>query len=179
MVGVVMEDMKIHRCTIEDLKSLQEISRQTFAETFGPYNTDEHIKEYLERSYNDEVLGSELRESNSEFYFLMFDGKPVAYLKLNFGMNTLGYDAEEGNMELQRIYVLKEYYRHGFGKILFDKAVQEARDKKRTSICLGVWEHNDRALSFYTSMGFKKVSSHIFHMGDKPQTDYVLNMELN
>ncbi|WP_334328340.1 GNAT family N-acetyltransferase [Companilactobacillus sp. HBUAS59699] len=173
-----MENIKIRQCTVADLKMLQNISKKTFSETFGPYNTDEHIKEYLERSYNDNVLKSELQNPNSKFYFLMFKGKPAAYLKLNFGENTLGYDAEEGNMELQRIYVLKKYYRHGFGRMLFDKAVQEARDEGRTSICLGVWEHNNRALSFYTSMGFKKVSSHIFHMGDADQTDYVLNMEL-
>lgn len=173
-----MENIKIRKCTINDLALLQDLSKKTFAETFGPYNTDEHIQEYLERSYNDEVLTGELRSPNSEFYFLIYEDKPVAYIKLNFGKNTLGYAAEAGNMELQRIYVLKEYYRHGFGKMLFDKALKEARDRRRTSICLGVWEHNNRALSFYTSMGFKKVSSHIFHMGDADQTDYVLNMEL-
>lgn len=174
-----MEDIKIQKCNIDDLKELQKISKQTFTETFGPYNTDEHIGEYLERSYSMSVLKDELQDPDSEFYFLRFNDKPVAYLKLNFGKNTLGYDAKKGNMELQRIYVLKEYYRHGFGEMLFDKAVNEALDKHRTSICLGVWEHNNRALSFYTSMGFKKVSSHIFHMGDADQTDYVLNMKLN
>jgi diamine N-acetyltransferase len=45
-------------------------------------------------------------------------------------------------------------------------------------IWLGVWEHNVRAQAFYKHMGFEKFSSHIFMVGNDPQTDFLMKKNL-
>jgi hypothetical protein len=50
--------MKLYliRATINDINQLQQISRQTFYETFAPVNTEENMKKYLEEQFSTEKL---------------------------------------------------------------------------------------------------------------------------
>jgi ribosomal protein S18 acetylase RimI-like enzyme len=82
-------------------------------------------------------------------------------------------------MEIERIYVLKEYYGKGAGRQLmgFAKSVAAARGIER--IWLGVWEENDRALRFYNNNGFTTFGRHIFKLGDEDQWDVMMELWLN
>lgn len=51
---------RIRKCTLEDLQLLQEVSSETFFETFKKQNSPEHLKVYLERAFNLKQLQSEL-----------------------------------------------------------------------------------------------------------------------
>ena len=164
--------IEIKACTIEDLKELQNISRQTFKETFDDTNTQEDMKEYLDEAYNDDILSMELNNPDSRFYFLYKDNEIAAYLKLNLNGNTLDYN-QDNSMELQRIYVLNKFQRQGFGKKLYEKTLDVAKQMGRSSICLGVWEYNYGAQKFYKSMGFDKVGAHNFQLGTQAQTDFI------
>jgi diamine N-acetyltransferase len=48
--------ISIERCTLEHLTLLQEISFETFNETFKAQNSPENMKAYLERAFNSEKL---------------------------------------------------------------------------------------------------------------------------
>jgi ribosomal protein S18 acetylase RimI-like enzyme len=43
---------------------------------------------------------------------------------------------------------------------------------------LGVWEYNPRAQRFYEKNGFRIVGSHVFLLGEDPQTDLLMQREL-
>lgn len=43
---------EIKKLTIEDAPALQEISIETYTDTFGPYNTPENMQAYLVEAYN-------------------------------------------------------------------------------------------------------------------------------
>ena len=49
---------EIKQLTIEDAPALQEISIETYTDTFGPYNTPENMQAYLVEAYNLEKLHS-------------------------------------------------------------------------------------------------------------------------
>jgi ribosomal protein S18 acetylase RimI-like enzyme len=66
----------------------------------------------------------------------------------------------------------------GIGKALMLKCIEIAREKKSDVLWLGVWENNQRAIDFYTKWGFEKFSTHIFMLGDDPQTDWLMKKEL-
>jgi len=57
-------------------------------------------------------------------------------------------------------------------------SIQEAKQRGCDSIWLGVWEKNPRAISFYQKWGFKEVGTHIFHVGDDPQRDFIMELLL-
>ncbi|HAB95527.1 MAG TPA: GNAT family N-acetyltransferase, partial [Enterococcus sp.] len=78
----------------------------------------------------------------------------------------------------ERIYIKKEHKRRGYGKTLLLFAQETAKELQKKSIWLGVWEFNDNALAFYHTMGFERVGSHSFFMGDDEQTDFLMLKEL-
>ena len=56
--------------------------------------------------------------------------------------------------------------------------IQEARLRGCDSVWLGVWEENLRAISFYKKWGFREVGNHIFTVGNDPQNDFIMELEL-
>lgn len=72
--------IKIKHCNREDLEILQEISIETFNDTFKDQNSPENMKAYLERAFNSNQLEKELFNISSEFFFLYFNDEPAGYL---------------------------------------------------------------------------------------------------
>jgi ribosomal protein S18 acetylase RimI-like enzyme len=168
----------VKRVTVKDIDQLQEIGRQTFFETFSAGNTEENMKKYLEEGFTVEKLTNELNDRNSEFYFASLDSKLIGYLKLNSGQSQTELK-EDKALEIERIYVLKEYHGKKVGQILYDKAIQIARLKNAAYLWLGVWEENSRAINFYKKNGFVEFDKHIFKLGDDQQTDIMMRLEIS
>lgn len=92
-------------------------------------------------------------------------------------MNRDGAQSEkmsDASLEIERIYIRKDFQKHGLGKDLLNKAVETALEYKKKEIWLGVWEKNDNAIAFYRKMGFVQTGSHSFYMGDEEQIDFIM-----
>ncbi|MER2175184.1 MAG: GNAT family N-acetyltransferase [Carnobacterium sp.] len=165
--------MELKKCTLEDLELLQKISIELFTDTFKDQNTEEDLKNYLEKAYNSTQLKKELTNKNSAFFFLSDNEEIAGYLKLNIG-DAQTEDIAENAVEIERIYIRSDRKRKGYGTVLIEKAEQFAREKNKKVIWLGVWEENLSALSFYKKKGFIQISSHSFFMGDDEQTDLIM-----
>jgi ribosomal protein S18 acetylase RimI-like enzyme len=159
------------------IAALQQIGRQSFSETFAESNSAQNMAKYLEEAYSYEKLSAELNDPNSIFYFAMMDQNVIGYLKLNFGASQT--ELKDNNaLEIERIYVLKEFHGKKVGQFLFDKAIEIAKEYHVAYVWLGVWENNKRALQFYTKNGFVEFDQHIFVLGDEAQTDIMMKLEL-
>jgi len=170
-------NITVEQINISHLAALQQIGRQTFSETFAESNTAENMAKYLEEAYSYEKLNAELNDTNSIFYFAMMDQNVIGYLKLNFGASQT--ELKDNNaLEIERIYVLKEFHGKKVGQLLFDKAIEIAKEYHVDYVWLGVWEENKRALQFYTKNGFIEFDQHIFVLGDEAQTDIMMKLEL-
>jgi ribosomal protein S18 acetylase RimI-like enzyme len=167
----------IRKAGLEDLESLQTIGRQTFSETFAPYNSAENLVQYLEQSFATVKLSQELANTDSSFYFAEENGQVVGYLKINVGQAQTELNDEHA-LEIERIYVLKQYHGKKVGQLLYEKAIQIALEMKKQYVWLGVWEENHRALQFYKKNGFVEFDKHIFKLGDEEQTDFMMKLEL-
>ncbi len=173
-----MEPITIREVTLTDLRALQKISKQTFLETFSDTNTEENMKTYLEEGLSEEKLTVELTDKNSKFYFATLEGVVIGYLKLNFGAAQTELKNSKA-LEIERIYVAKEFLGKKVGQILYNHAIQIAKQKESDYIWLGVWEENPRAISFYKKNGFVEFDKHIFKLGDDEQTDIMMKLQLN
>jgi len=169
--------IKVRRCTLADVGTLQKISIETYTDTFGDYNTLENTKAYVDEAYKTETLEQELQNNNSEFYFMFLDGKLAGYLKINI-LDAQSEALGDDFLEIQRIYIRKQFKRLGLGRKLMELGLQRAEALKKPRVWLGVWEKNYSAQEFYKVFGFEKFSSHKFVMGDSVQTDYILKKEL-
>jgi ribosomal protein S18 acetylase RimI-like enzyme len=171
-----MQTIEIKQITIRAIELLQEISKKTFFETFASSNTAEDMEKYLSTNFSNEKLTVELSEANSLFYFAVTDAKVIGYLKLNFGQAQTEMLAENA-LEIERIYVLKDFLGKQIGQILYEKALQIAREKQVSFVWLGVWEKNTRAIAFYQKNGFVKIGTHIFKLGNDEQTDFIMKLD--
>lgn len=170
--------IEIKQINETSLTLLEEISRETYFDTFAADNTEKDMKDYLDYAYAPEKLRAELNNPESEFYFIHTDGKLAGYLKLNYGSAQTEPIDPQG-LEIERIYVRLNFKRQGLGNQLFQKAVARAGELNKHSIWLGVWENNQPALNFYKKIGFKRVGQHSFFMGDDEQTDYLMQKILS
>ncbi|MBP2058051.1 ribosomal protein S18 acetylase RimI-like enzyme [Lactobacillus colini] len=166
-------DYTIKKVTTRDVKELQKISRLTFKETFGADNSAENMAEFLDKAYDEEKLLKEIKNPNSQFFFLLVDNKVAGYLKVNEA-DAQSEDVAKNALEVERIYLSKDYQHRGLGLVLIKLAEKIARENNKDNMWLGVWEHNLNAQKFYQKDGFKRISQHTFIVGDDPQTDYIL-----
>lgn len=172
-----MAKIQFHRARLNDVEELQRISTQTFLDAFAASNSVENMAQYIEESLSEARLSEELNEKNSEFYFAQADSI-IGYIKINFnGAQTEQHDADA--LEIERIYVLQEYYGQGVGQQLMDLAKSIAIGRGIERIWLGVWEENERALRFYTKNGFTAFGRHIFKLGNDEQWDVMMELRLN
>jgi ribosomal protein S18 acetylase RimI-like enzyme len=172
-----MTNISLEKISVSDVEWLQEISKQTFIETFAAVNTVSNMLQYLNGALSIQTLSDEMMKKDSEFYFAKKEDKIVGYLKLNFG-DSQTESIDENGMEIERIYVLKAFHRQGIGQYMFDKAVDMARQKQLKFLWLGVWEENHSALNFYKKNGLFEFDKHNFILGNDVQTDVLMKMWL-
>lgn len=173
----MMMCIEIKQVSTQEIKQLQQIGRQTFSETFSEGNTEANMASYLREAFSVEKLSAELKNSNSEFYFALRGEGIIGYLKLNFGQAQTELHTEK-SLEIERIYVLKKFHGQQVGQLLYEKAVEIAKQKQAEYLWLGVWEKNARAIRFYEKNGFVPFDTHIFRMGDEEQTDILMKLRL-
>ncbi len=173
-----MDAIQIRPVSAGDMELLQEIGRKTFVETFAEVNSEENMKAYLEGSFSREKLMNDLNDRNAEFYFAIKNNAVIGYLKVNSGLSQTEIK-DDSALEIERIYVLKEFHGANVGHLLFKKAMHIARKKNASYIWLGVWEENKRAIGFYRKNGFTEFDRHLFKLGDDLQTDIMMKLDLS
>ena len=169
--------MYIRKIGISDLAFLQKISIQTFSETFYDMNSAEDMQKYLSENLSENQLKSELENPDSQFFFVEYEQVVLGYLKLNLG-KAQTEDLGDSSIEIERIYVLKEFLDLKIGQLLFNKAVEIAKERNAEFIWLGVWEENKRAIRFYEKNGFEIFGKHNFVLGNDVQTDLLMKLKL-
>jgi diamine N-acetyltransferase len=166
-------NINIKPCTIEDLSLLQEISYETFIETFKEQNSPENMAAYLERAFTLNQLEKELSTFSSQFFFVYFNTEVAGYLKVNT-QDSQSENMGDDSLEIERIYVRTKFQKLGLGKYLINKAIEIAKEQEKNKIWLGVWEKNQNAIAFYMKLGFVQAGSHSFFMGDEEQIDFIM-----
>ena len=144
-----------------DVNTIRGLSIATFAETFASLNTEEDMEQYNERHFSTDELQREIDNPDSTFMVAKVDGVPAGYMKVNVG-DAQTEEMLGNRMEVQRLYILRQYKRNGLGARFMHTAFDMARAQGKSVIWLGVWEHNDAAIAFYKRMGFVQFGSHDF-----------------
>jgi GNAT superfamily N-acetyltransferase len=156
---------------------LSELGARTFYEAFVNDNTPEDIELYLRTSFSPDIQLQELAQADIIFLIAESGDLPHGYAQLILNSQDESIKAIQP-MEVRRIYALQEYVGKGVGKALMEVAIEEARLHGCDVLWLGVWEKNQRAIAFYRKWGFREVGSHLFHLGNDPQTDLIMVKEL-
>ncbi|MEP6748194.1 MAG: GNAT family N-acetyltransferase [Bacteroidota bacterium] len=166
-------DITIQQATGADAENIAVLSRQTFYDTFAAFNSQADMDKFMNESFSMQALADEVSDDQNIFLVAFMDDDLVGYAKLTESKNPpeLGTAA---SIEIGRIYAAKKTIGLGVGKMLMQKCIQIASEKNKQLIWLGVWEHNERAKTFYTKFGFEKFGEHDFILGNDVQTDWLM-----
>ena len=175
---VFQSTLTIRRGKAEDAGLLAELGARTFSDTFAVYNTPEDMGAYLASAFTREQQAAELADPDCLFQIAEIDEGAVGYAMLRSG-NVLDDVTGDKPMELVRLYVSKESLGHGVGAALMRACISEAKQRGYKTLWLGVWEHNHRARAFYRRWNFHDVGTHVFQLGDDPQTDLVMQRSIS
>ena len=159
-----MAEIKVEKVTLDKLEALQKLSIDTFRETFGFDNTEEELQQFFDENYTLAQLEKDVTDKESDVRFVKVDAQTEHEL--------------ENAFEIQRIYILSECQGFGLGKKLFELALDMAKAGEFDWAWLGVWEGNIKAQGFYHKYGFEKFSEHLFKVGDKVDTDWLMRKAL-
>ncbi|MBN1639161.1 MAG: GNAT family N-acetyltransferase [Ignavibacteriales bacterium] len=169
--------IRIKKCNNEDLNDLLKIGIDTYFDTFNKYCSKDVMENYLEEAFERNKIHSEMMNKDSHFFFVYANEKLSGYLKIN--INDAQCDLKDENgLEIERIYVKKEYKGKGIGYSLINFGIEKAKEFKKDFIWLGVWEKNREAIEFYKKNGFSEIGMHSFRMGNEIQNDFVMKRNL-
>jgi ribosomal protein S18 acetylase RimI-like enzyme len=169
--------VEIREAAGEEAELIADMSRRTFFDSFAQQNTPEDIALYMDKQFTRESLIAEVGAAGNTFLVAWLDEKPVGYVRLLEHKPPPGM-GEGPAIEIVRLYAEKDVIGQGVGRALMRSSIDLARQRGMHWIWLGVWEHNHRAIAFYTKWGFEKFGDHPFILGTDKQTDWWMKRKL-
>ena len=164
--------IEIREAKQEEAELIARISRTTFQETFGPVNTAEDMQLFLDEQFTLQQLMEECGKPGHRHYLAWYEDQPAGYMFIKYRSHpSLLTDKA---MEISRIYCLSAFQGKGIGKALLLEAMKAARVKNYSTIWLGVWKENKKAITFYQSFGFRTFGTTDFLLGKDLQQDWLM-----
>jgi len=155
----------ILKATKKDAPLLAKLSMETFLPAHGHSAPKAAIDNYMALNFSEENFNAELSDLNNQYYLLYKNDMIAGYSKVVF--NQFQKDIGTKNSAyMSRIYLLKEFYDFGLGKVLFNFNLQLCKENNQKGIWLAVWVENQKAISFYQKMGFLKVGDYDFKISE-------------
>jgi diamine N-acetyltransferase len=174
----------LERINENQLKVLLPVAKQSFIDAFEKDSNPENFKLYVAKAFTEEVMLEELQHPESIFYALNVENTEntegplmTGYVKLRWDRSNEFFPTEKA-IELQRLYLLAQYWNKGYGKILLDFSENYAREHGFEWIYLVVWLENHGAIRFYERNGWEKFARKDFMFGDEVHHDWVLRKRL-
>ncbi|KFY21469.1 hypothetical protein V493_07371 [Pseudogymnoascus sp. VKM F-4281 (FW-2241)] len=179
MAAISQQSINIGAASPMDVATVAKLGAHVFSVTFGHSVPANELQSFLEESYSVTATENDLKDPMKDMIVASNqDGTIVGFALLTRGSTEPCISHVESTIELQRIYVDPAHHGKGVGKLLASKLEDMARKQGFKHIWLGVWEENHNAQKMYEKIGYRRVGSHDFTIGEIVQTDYIMIKEL-
>jgi GNAT superfamily N-acetyltransferase len=166
------QEFVLRECCRGDGEILALLGAATFLETYAEVLTKDAILAHCRKHHQAERYESWLDESNVHIAVAEIHGVPVGYAVVC--PVDASINAEPGDIELRRMYLLHRFHRAGIGKALMDWALDKTARLGYRRLVLGVYPGNTPAIKFYERFGFTRVGERKFQVGEMVFIDPVL-----
>lgn len=139
---------------MEDTHYLSELCKNIYVEHYLHLWLEGGKEWYLEKSYAEQVILSEIEHPNSDYFFILIDASPVGYLKVNYD-----YSEKNSALEVERIYFHQSYKGLGLGRKLMEFAFELAQKRGKESVILKAMDSSADAIGFYHKIGFQQIGT--------------------
>ena len=172
MTEAALPEVTIRSAGPDDAARLSLVASATFLETFAGLIDGDALIAHCEAKHDPAYLSGLLRDG-AKAWLAEIDHAPIGYALLTEPELDA---AQDGDIELKKIYVLSRFHGSGIAARLFDAVMAGAKAHRR--LVLGVKDDNHRALSFYRKQGFAQIATRRFDVGGTLYDDVVLAREL-
>lgn len=168
----------IRRAHRSDVAELADLAERTFRDTFAHANRPEDLDLHCRSRYGTEHQASEIADPVITTFVCERDGALIGYGQLRWQAPAACVNGTRP-AEIQRLYVDRRFHGTGVAQSLMSALQDAAVAGDADVLWLGVWEHNPRAIAFYTKAGFTPVGEQVFVLGRDPQRDLVLSKDVD
>lgn len=124
-----------------------------------------------------EVVGSPelikkwvFQEKKAEVIFLLKDDKEIGFALYFYNFSTF---LSKPGIYLEDVFILEEYRKQGFGKLVFDFLVKKAKEEELGRIEWVCLDWNEPSIKFYEKLGAKPLNDWIiFRLDNKAIIDF-------
>ncbi|MBP1221591.1 GNAT family N-acetyltransferase [Flavobacterium sp. 1355] len=138
----------ISKATINDIKTIQEITYKTWPVTYGKILSEEQLVYMLDLIYSDEALTAQFQKNEQLFYLISDSESTIGFIGIEHHYKN------EAITKIHKIYLLPETQGKGIGKMVIDEIEKLALDNNSNTLSLNVNRFNS-ALGFYKKIGFE------------------------
>lgn len=167
--------MKIRRAEKSDIELIRQLADVAFRDTYKDILSADQMEYMMEWMYSSESMERQMDEGH--VYFIVSDGnRNVGYLSLEPQGSTEGVNV----YHLQKLYLLPEEQGKGYGRRMFQFAVDYVRGQGNlpSRIELNV-NRNNTALTFYEHLGMRRLCQGDFPIGNGYfMNDYIMGYDV-
>lgn len=156
--------------TEQDINEVVELALIIWTEHYTPIIGAEQVEYMLTHFHSKSEITKQISQQNYRFFLIICDDKAVGYC---------GFQLQETDLFLSKLYVLSSERGKGFGKLATDFIIQTAREYHKQKVYLTVNKYNYGSIKAYYKIGFKKVKELCVDIGAGYQMDdYQLELSL-
>jgi diamine N-acetyltransferase len=147
----------MQHCTIRDWQQVQTIGHATYLPYYRHVWQRGGLEWYLELCFGEQSLAEQLNTPDI-YYFLPHtqqEQQPIALLKLRHPSPIPDTPDAVSALCLEKIYLMPDFYRQGWGQRLMDWVFDYARKNNYEWVWLNVM-HSSPAEQAYTKAGFER-----------------------
>lgn len=167
----------IRRGRPADAGALARFAARTFQETFAHVTAPDDMAAHLARAYGEAQQGAELTERGTITLIAESTNGIAGFAQVRWALAPECV-ADRDSIELRRFYVDRPFHGRGLAVSLMAAAEDAVRELGGTRVWLSVFQHNDRAIAFYSRRGFAHVGNAVFMVGSDAQTDRIMVKDL-
>ena len=164
---------RLRRAGPGDAPALSLVASATFLDTYATVLSGADIVAHCTRNNSIAAFDTWLSDPSTIVTLAEYEPghAPIGYTVLT----APDFPIEPGpaDIELRRIYLMKQAQGSGLGAALMTRALEDAAAHERTRVLLGVWDQNTRARAFYERHGFKVIGARQFTVGTTLHDDPV------
>ena len=162
----------------ESAGSLVKLWTTTFEQAYRDVHTAGNIRAYCRDHYSLEAAMMVLSSEQFDCTIAYDKNVPVGYYLINY--QPCPAPLAGTSCELKQIYILSSQYGSGLGRLLFEQALQLARQTRHQWLWLCVSNLNERAQRFYQKLNFAPIApGPVLRVGSDQLPSTILAMSID
>jgi GNAT superfamily N-acetyltransferase len=146
--------ISLKRISLEDAESLFHLMKKVYPQAYD-YFWEDSGNWYVNSQYCYENVRYELSQENAEYYFIIYNEKPVGNFRIIWNELLPEYPKKMNSVKLHRIYLDEITHGKGIGKLLLSWLEEEAKRRNYQLIWLDAMDEKKQAFSFYKKQGYQ------------------------